>query len=380
MDRADKHRIFSNLFTIRNRWKNVLYIHIPFCLQRCRFCVYFSKVPDSRGEVTHFVERDLARQIDDYAEVLSTVTFSELYIGGGTPTVMSPASLERLLAQIPGLNSIALKAIEASPRSLRAEHIDVLAAHGFSYVSIGLQTFDIETLRRENRELAEPDRVAAMLQRLKAAGILTNIDLIFFLATGTMADLGQAEIDLRRVMEELAPASITVHSNYHASKSKEKQLAMIRLVRAATERSPEYMCTNSLLDEADADADARDGAEYRLMRRDLRNFTFHLLGKVPQAMRFGYNVLGLGEYELFKLRSNYFGVSDFYPRHAQAGVLMAARTAELQLSNVRMRLNLSHSRLEDLDNFFEDRTGRIAYERALQAEGFPEPVFQDLAH
>jgi hypothetical protein len=375
MDYISKHRVFSKLFPIPNRWKNVLYIHIPFCLQRCRFCIYFSKVPEGRSEIVNFVNNELGRQIDDYAEILATTLFSELYIGGGTPTIIPPTVLDSALASIPGLDGIAMKAIEASPRTIRREHVDVLAAHRFRYVSIGLQTFNAELLRRENRETADLAALASVIDGLQARGIIVNLDLIAFLATGSMADLAQADSDLRRTIDELAPASITLHSNYNAAKTPEKQLALIRLVRAACERSPAYSCTNSLLLDEDAAEDARCAAEYRLMRQDVRDFGFYLLAKVPQALRFGYNVLALGDYDLFKLRSNFFGVSDFYPPHAQAGVLAAARETEWRLSEVRHSLGLAHAPLSELDEFFTDARGRAAYMTALQTEGFPTPTW-----
>lgn len=376
MERAEKHRVFSKLFLIRSTWKNVLYIHIPFCLQRCRFCIYFSKVPERRDEIIRFVEDDLFRQIDEYSDVLSTAQFSEIYLGGGTPTIVPAASLARLFRRIPNFAAIELKAIEASPRTVRDEHLRLLAEHGFRYVSIGLQTFDSATLKRENRELTDIANVKAAVDELQSAGIIVNIDLICFLSTGTEADLAQAESDVRRVIDEIGPASITIHSNYNAEKTREKQLAVIRLVRAALGQSTSYVCTNSLLLDEDAHKDAQVAAEYRLMRRDVRDFSFYLLAKVPQALRFGYNVLGLGEYDAFKVRSNFFGISDFYPRYARADVLAAARSTESDLIDVRRHLGIAHRRLQDLDEFFPNAAEHTAYMRILRAEGFPKPILR----
>jgi hypothetical protein len=126
-----------------------------------------------------------------------------------------------------------------------------------------------------------------------------------------------------------------------------------------------------LLRDADVDADMQKAAEYRLMRR-ARDFSFYLLGKVPLALRFGYNVLGVGEYEIFKLRSNYFYISDFYPKHAFTDVLATARSEEAELAKVRRCAGIPHPTPEELDDFFLTEVARGEFAKVIRAEGLPQ--------
>jgi hypothetical protein len=365
-----KRRLFGSLFPLPNRWRNALYLHVPFCLQRCHFCVYFSKVPDSRRELVTFASDHLGREIDAYAPVLSEVRFSEVYLGGGTPTILAADTLNHVFGRIPHFRDIAFKGSEASPRTLKDEHVSVFRDWGFRYVSIGVQTFDRETLRRQNREDTDVERLAGLIASLQAADIVVNVDLILFLQSGTLADLEQGAADLCAAMR-LDPDSITVHCDYNAAKTLDKQRAVVALLRQELERSTRYVCTNSWLRDEDLEAELRGAAEYRLMRNDRRTFTFSLLAKIPQAIRFGYNVLGLGEYEYFKLRSNYFWVSDFYPPHAHAAVMAASRAVEQELATVRRGLDIPHPAPAELDHFFEDDAAQAAFIDVMRAEGYP---------
>jgi hypothetical protein len=328
-------------------------------------------VPESRHEVVTFVDSHLERQIDEYSRVLSEATFGEVYFGGGTPTMLPADLMERVFRRIPRFRDIRLKATEASPRTITDEHVDLLSSWGFGYVSIGVQTLDQNVLQSVNREATDYRRLARVIAALDSARIVSNVDLIFFLKTGTLDDLSQARDDLRRVMRELRPASITIHSEYNARKSREKQLGLLRLVREELDRSAEYVCTNSRLADEDADDDMRQAAEYRLMRTCHRDFSFYLSGKVPLALRFGYNVLGLGEYEIFTVRSNYLYVSDYFPKHSFGDVLISARAVEADLARVRGAIGLRHRTLTDLDRFFTSDAASRAFAETVRAEGLP---------
>jgi hypothetical protein len=310
----------------------------------------------------------------EYRETLRATRFDEVYFGGGSPTILAPSQIELLCSHIPRFSEIPLKCFEASPKTVRKEHVDVLATLGFKYVSLGVQTRDVETLRAQNREIVSERRLAEIVDWIEGAGMIANLDLIFFLKTGALEDIRQAETDLAWVMGDLLPTSITVHSEYRAAKSAAKQKAMMRSIRKACASPSPYSCTNSLLDEeADLERDMRKGAEYRLMRRE-KDFSFYLIGKLPSALRFGHNVLAIGEYDRFPLRTNYLHISDIEAPTEAAEALLEAIANEVELSEVRRRLGLSSSVSGLGESFFELREDERRFLSILQDENL-----QDLA-
>lgn len=364
MMEAQRVRLFNRLFPIPSRWKNVLYVHVPFCIKRCHFCVYFSKVPERRGEIDDFLEQYLFRQVDAYRRIFDVARFDEVYFGGGTPTILSPTQLDRVFGRIPGFEGIPLKACEASPKTIRKEHVDVLAAHGFTYVSLGVQTRSRAILEAQNREVPDEIHLVDIIRSIEDAGMIANVDLIFFLQTGGLADLAQAREDLLWVTSELRPTSITVHSEYNAAKSLAKQRGVCDLLRQAGE----YICTNSLLEESEFQTDMNLGAEYRLMRRR-HDFAFYLIGSRPSALRFGHNVLAVGEYDRFRLRTNYLQVSDFYPQQLAWQILDEARRNEQTLARTRARLGLSPAVDTPWDRFFAGEEDARRFDEVLALEG-----------
>jgi coproporphyrinogen III oxidase-like Fe-S oxidoreductase len=326
----NKVRLFNQLFSIENNWQNVLYVHTPFCIQKCFYCVYGSKVPSGQQEMDHFYNHVITSQIAQYKITLEKVKFDQVSFGGGTPTIINAYELENLFKKIPGFENIPLKAAEASPYTITDQHIDLFDKYRFTYVSLGVQTLSEPILKAQNRIPVSKEKLNHICRRLDQCNIISNLDLIFFLDTGTIDDMSQANKDLEEVMAFLKPVSITIHSNYKSKKSHEKQEAMRKSIKEMIGKYPEYQCVNSLLDAADIQSDMIGGAEFRLMRTH-RDFNFYMIGKIPAALRYGHNVLSLGEYENFKPRSNFFYISDFIDKYALQA--MFKRNTPLSIPN-----------------------------------------------
>ncbi len=134
--------------SVRTDSKSVgLYLHIPFCAKRCHFCSFYL-VTQEEGRIERFIrslEIELALsavQLDRAGQCVST-----LYIGGGTPTVLSAAQLSQVLTRIATLYSVTDDCevtVEATPESLSPEYLDTILEAGVTRLSIGMQTFDQE--------------------------------------------------------------------------------------------------------------------------------------------------------------------------------------------------------------------------------------------
>ncbi|AXE81448.1 STM4012 family radical SAM protein [Streptomyces atratus] len=162
-----------------------LYLHIPFCEVRCGFCNLFTRIGAPDELTTRYLDA-LDRQATAVRDALGDtdpVRFAAAAFGGGTPTFLTAAELERLcdIAEKrmgADLRSVPLS-VETSPSTATADRLAVLADRGTTRISIGVQSF----VEAEARAAARPQRradVEAALDRIRDARIpILNIDLIY---------------------------------------------------------------------------------------------------------------------------------------------------------------------------------------------------------
>jgi len=176
-----------------------LYIHIPFCAKKCHYCdfVIAAGAPeDERGAFLDALEREISRA----AETAAAAIFETVYLGGGTPSLLGPAELERLFGMLrshfrwaPGAEIT----VEANPGDVDAKKAALLKKLGANRVSLGAQSFHDRTLERLNRTHRAAD-IDESFARLREAGFdNVNLDLILSLP-------GESWDEARRSLERLA--------------------------------------------------------------------------------------------------------------------------------------------------------------------------------
>ncbi|MGW7428398.1 STM4012 family radical SAM protein [Streptomyces sp. NPDC054861] len=162
-----------------------LYAHIPFCEVRCGFCNLFTRI-GAPGELTTRYLDALDRQATAVREALGDagpVRFATAAFGGGTPTFLTAAELERLCDISERRMGVDLRSVplsvETSPATATADRLAVLAERGATRLSIGVQSF----VEAEARAAVRPQRredVEAALGRIRDVGVpVLNIDLIY---------------------------------------------------------------------------------------------------------------------------------------------------------------------------------------------------------
>ena len=124
-----------------------LYVHIPFCAKRCHFCAFYL-VMQKEGRIERFL-RALETEQTSYASQLKKAgqSVSTVYVGGGTPTMLSSTQLSKVLAMIVTQFSVSPDcevSVEATPESLTLEYLEKLLEAGVTRLSLGIQTFDQE--------------------------------------------------------------------------------------------------------------------------------------------------------------------------------------------------------------------------------------------
>ncbi|MBT0772813.1 STM4012 family radical SAM protein [Kineosporia sp. J2-2] len=157
------------------------YVHIPFCEIRCGFCNLFTRTRPPAEQVTAYLA-----QIDRQARAVRDAlgdrpAFARLAIGGGTPTYLTAPELERLFAVVGGtLGAAGVPAtVETSPATATPDRMAVLADHGVTRVSIGVQSF-LESEARAAVRPQKPSEVQSALETIRAGGVpALNLDLIY---------------------------------------------------------------------------------------------------------------------------------------------------------------------------------------------------------
>ncbi|MEV7597170.1 STM4012 family radical SAM protein [Kitasatospora sp. NPDC089797] len=185
-----------------------LYLHVPFCEVRCGFCNLFTRIGSPEGLTTAYLDA-LDRQAGTVRAALDEgARFALAAFGGGTPTYLTAAELERLCdiaEQRMGvdLRSVPLS-VEASPATATADRLEVLAARGTTRLSLGVQSFDDTEARSAVRPQKRAE-VEAALERIRAAAVpVLNIDLIYGIDGQTEASwLRSLDAALRWQPEEL---------------------------------------------------------------------------------------------------------------------------------------------------------------------------------
>ncbi|MFA7593189.1 MAG: radical SAM family heme chaperone HemW [Thiohalobacteraceae bacterium] len=184
-----------------------LYVHIPWCVRKCPYCDFNSH--PQRGDLPERAYIDaLLRDLDQELPGVWGRGVSSVFIGGGTPSLFAPASIDRLLAGIrarlncaPGMEIT----LEANPGTVEQGRFGEFHAAGVNRLSIGVQSFDDNLLGRIGRIHGRREAIRAA-EGAHAAGFAGfNLDLMFGLPGQTPA---QALQDLSTAMA-LEPAHLS---------------------------------------------------------------------------------------------------------------------------------------------------------------------------
>ena len=176
-----------------------VYVHVPFCAVRCGYCDFNTYAPGELAGASPegYVEAALAemalarRVMTGDGRLASTV-----FLGGGTPTMLEPAALGRLLEGVRdtwGLAPGAEVTTEANPDSVDGATLAALAGAGFTRVSLGMQSAVPHVLRTLDRT-HRPENVERAVAGAKAAGLATSLDLIYG-TPGESLDDWRASVD-----------------------------------------------------------------------------------------------------------------------------------------------------------------------------------------
>ncbi len=184
-----------------------IYIHIPFCKQRCLYCAFYSSTLHSKQqEYCDALCREIIMRRNYIIGIIDTV-----YFGGGTPSTLTREQLQKILGTIKEnyrLSPSAEITIEANPDDLTPEYLATLRSLSFNRLSMGIQSFDDAQLKAIGRRHTA-ERARQAVKDARTAGFENiSIDLMFALPSSTSA---QWQESIKQAIE-LRPTHISAYN------------------------------------------------------------------------------------------------------------------------------------------------------------------------
>jgi oxygen-independent coproporphyrinogen-3 oxidase len=195
-------------FIIRNDNLVDFYVNIPFCPSKCYYCSFISQPLNKCSDLLEPYIEALIKEIDQTKKLISEKNFMirSVYVGGGTPTVLSAEQLDRLLSCLNfDVNEFTVEC--GRPDTITKEKLDVLSKHNVTRISINPQTFCDMTLKNIGRNHNSKDIIEAYKLSLNY-NFNINMDLIAGLGNEKIATFKQS---IQKVLD-CAPDNITIHT------------------------------------------------------------------------------------------------------------------------------------------------------------------------
>jgi putative oxygen-independent coproporphyrinogen III oxidase len=199
-----------------------LYLHVPFCHHRCGYCDFATEAVggldrDQRDDMMERYVEALCADLTAQATAHAWPRVTSIFVGGGTPTLLGPEQLARILGRATAVLDVAADAevtVECNPETASSGLFSALSAVGVTRVSMGAQSFDTGVLRTLER-VHDPERTLAAVAQAREGGIAeVSLDLIY----GTPGESSQAWLDgltevLRTRIDHISAYALSVHAN-----------------------------------------------------------------------------------------------------------------------------------------------------------------------
>jgi len=199
-----------------------IYIHIPFCRKLCSYCDFYHVI--TQAENKSYVGT-LIKEADIRREYLGNENVSTIYIGGGTPSVLSPEEIGILLdlRKLFRVDENCEITIELNPDDIDMVYLQGLRDSGVNRVSLGIQSWRDSDLKLMNRRHNSAQAAAALELTLKAGFENVTIDLIYGIPGMTTADWSSnLDISFAYDIKHLSAYHLTIEPGTVFGKMKEK--------------------------------------------------------------------------------------------------------------------------------------------------------------
>lgn len=321
-----------------------IYIHIPFCRQKCYYCDFYKTTNSSRTD--NFISA-LVSEAEQRKDYLKGEHVNTVYFGGGTPSVLEEEQISNILDAVKRIWRIAPDVeitFETNPDDLDEKYLQVLKRTGINRLSIGIQSFNDELLKKMNRRHNASQALTAVENAYKAGFVNLSTDLIYGLPGLTSE---QWRNDLKEMFRLPVVHLSAYHLTYHQGTPFYTWLKKGTLVELSETDSVEQF--NILLDEA-----ANAGFEQYEISNFARkqHYSAH-----NTAYWFGESYIGLGpsahsynrhsrQWNVAHLESYINGIDRYKPFFEEEQLSARDRFNEFILTRIRTKWGISISEIE----------------------------------
>ena len=290
-----------------------IYIHVPFCWQRCHYCDFYSTL--KTGKRKEFAEKIL-KEIGLRRDFISDRNVDTIYFGGGTPSLLDPKDLGKIISEVK--NSFSLDddheiTLEANPDDLTTEYLKKIRGTGINRLSIGVQSFDDKDLQMLNRRHDSARATEAVKDSCLNGIENISIDLIYGLPG---QDIGSWIKNLEKAAQ-LMPEHISAYNlTYEKGTNFYRWLKEGKIQETSDEESNEMFETavdflrKHGFEQYEISNYARDG---KYSRHNTKYwFGEQYLGLGPSAHSFNGRIRQWNISNLEKWLDSDFGRGDFY--------------------------------------------------------------------
>ncbi|WP_058485389.1 radical SAM family heme chaperone HemW [Defluviitalea phaphyphila] len=192
-----------------------LYIHIPFCKSKCYYCDFASYANKEESMEDYVLA--LVNEMRNYGELFKNNKIATVFIGGGTPTILPLKLLKKVLKNIFvnfNIENNAEITIEANPGTLNHDNLSLLKEFGVNRLSIGLQAYQNNLLKKIGRIHTVEEFIKNFLLARKLGFNNINIDLMFALPNQTLKDWIVTLKEITKLNpEHISCYSLTIEEN-----------------------------------------------------------------------------------------------------------------------------------------------------------------------
>lgn len=183
----------SNTLNLSTLGDMGLYVHIPFCKQKCMYCDFpaYQNLQDYYETYVYALVQEIDLWVSEHAESKER-SIDTIYFGGGTPTELSIQQLQMIVDKIKSTFTITEDShmtIESNPGEVDLQYLTKLVKLGFNRISFGVQTFDDKALTMLHRSHDGEKAIQAVYDAKEAGFTDINIDLIYGLPRQTLEDI-----------------------------------------------------------------------------------------------------------------------------------------------------------------------------------------------
>ena len=186
-----------------------LYVHLPWCLKKCPYCDFNSHEMASADMPEQRYIDALVADLEASLPLIWGRSVHSIFIGGGTPSLFSPAAIDRLLADIRArlrLDADCEITLEANPGTFEKDRFKAFRSAGVTRLSVGVQSFDDQHLKALGRVHDRAQAIAAV-EEAAASFETFNLDIMYALPGQDLAGL---EKDMRQALA-LSPPHISIY-------------------------------------------------------------------------------------------------------------------------------------------------------------------------